>query len=424
MKLAGFVLFSVLASVASAQSRYTVDDNGPADFVDLPSAIAATVPGDVLIVRAGSYGAGVLSKGITILCDDGVGVPSFDVTGVPAGQVAVISALQTQDLAATSCGGTVILQHVQVTAPASNSAGIGPPAFDVVQCADLRVYRSVFLAARDGNGSSSIPGATAVRVNGSRAEFVRCTLLGGGMGEVPSCAFDLAAGGIGLLVRGQSTVHVAGTSIEGGDGSDARWICDDTWAGPGGAAIDVRENSSVVIAGSRGDVIRGGRPGQKSYYGEQGSNGSALVVETGSTARHSGASLAVYGSAWPRPVISAPPGAATLAVPADPTLERIGGGQPGTQVVLRLRGPIGLLATLERGRQPLIASGTGPIPLLIEALAQFALSAVPATGFVDKVVSISSVDPLGTRYLWQGSVSLAPFGGAFVRTNSVPVIVR
>lgn len=424
MRCARPIVLALFASVASAQSQYIVDDNGPSDFVDLPSAVAATVPGDVLVVRAGSYGATVISKGITVLCDDAVSVPQLDITGVPAGQVAVISAIQTPELTVTSCGGTVILQHVQVAPPASNSASNGPPALDVDQCADLRVYRSLFLAARDNSGSLFTPGADAVRVRASRAEFVRCSLLGGGMGQVTSCAFDIAGGGIGLAVRGQSSVHIAGCSIEGGDGSDARPTCDDTWAGPGGAAIDVRENSSVVIAGSRGDVIRGGRPGIKSYYGEQGSNGSALVVTAGSTARYSGASLAVYSSDWPRPVISAPAGAATLAVPADPTLERIGGGQPGTQVVLRLRGPIGLLATLERGRQPLLATSQGPIPFLIETLAQFALGVVPATGFVDKVVTLSANDPLGTRYLWQGSVNLGPLGGTTVRTNSVPVILR
>lgn len=424
MRLASFVLGGLLATVASGQTQYFVDDNGPANFNDLPAAIAAASPGDVLIVRAGNYAPTVLSKGLSILCDDGVRAPVLDITGVPAGQVVVVSGLQTEELAVTYCASTVILQHMQVAAPSSNSAAGGAPAFDVVQAADLRVYRSTFLAARDGNGSVFTPGVDAVRVHGSRAEFVRCTIFGGGMGEVSSCAYDLAPGGIGLLVRGQSSVHVAGTSIEGGDGSDARWICDDTWAGAGGAAIHVRENSSVVIAGSRGDVIRGGRPGQPSYYGEQGPNGSALVVDAGSTARYSGASLATYPSNWSRPVISAPAGGATLAVPADPTLERIGGGQPGTQVILRLRGPIGLLATLERGRQPLLVSGPGPIPMLVDALAQFALGAVPVTGFVEKVVTISPADPLGTRYLWQGSVNLAPLGGTFVRTNSVPVIVR
>jgi hypothetical protein len=424
MRLASFALGGLLATVASAQNQYFVDDNGPANFNDLPSAVAAVSPGDVLIVRAGNYAGTVLSKGISILCDDGVRAPVLDITGVPAGQVAVVSGFQTEELAVTYCVGTVILQHVQVAVPSSNSAAGSPPALDVVQSADLRVYRSTFVAARDGNGSAFTPGANAVSVQGSRAEFVRCTLLGGGMGEVSSCAYDLAPGGIGLLVRGQSSVHVAGTSIEGGDGSDARWTCDNTWAGAGGAAIHVRENSSVVIAGSRGDIIRGGRPGQPSYYGEQGPNGSALVVDAGSTARYSGASLATYNSVWPNPMIYAPAGGATLAVPADPTLERIGGGQPGTQVVLRLRGPIGLLATLERGRQPVLFAGPGPIPMLVDALAQFALGAIPATGFVDKVVTISPSDPLGTRYLWQGSVSLAPFGGTFVRTNSVPVIVR
>lgn len=424
MKLASLALGSLLATVASAQSQYFVDDNGPADFNYLPSVVAAVSPGDVLIVRPGNYASTVLSKGITLLCDDGARAPFLDITNVPAGQVAVVSGFQSERLAVTNSGGTVILQHVQVATPASISAAGGAPALDVSQAADLRVYRSAFLAARDNNGSAFTPGVDAVRVHASRAEFVRCAIVGGGMGEVGSCAWDLSPGGIGILVRGQSSVHVAGTSVEGGDGSDARWICDNTWAGAGGAAIHVRENSSVVIAGSRADIIRGGRPGMKSYYGEQGPNGSALVVEAGSTARYSGASLATYSSDWPNPLISAPAGAATLAVPADPTLERTGSGQPGTQVVLRLRGPIGLIATLERGRQPLLVSGPGPIPLLVDALAQFALGAVPLNGFVDKVVTISPADPLGTRYLWQGSVSLAPFGGTFVRTNSVPVIVR
>ena len=48
-------------------TTYTVDDDAPADFADLPAAIAFATGGDTLLVQPGTYSAFQLTEDLTIL---------------------------------------------------------------------------------------------------------------------------------------------------------------------------------------------------------------------------------------------------------------------------------------------------------------------------------------------------------------------
>ena len=67
------VLSASLGMPLAAQSQvWTVDDDGPADFASIQSAIDAAQDGDALLIRGGSYAPiAIDAKRLTLLADDG-----------------------------------------------------------------------------------------------------------------------------------------------------------------------------------------------------------------------------------------------------------------------------------------------------------------------------------------------------------------
>lgn len=457
MRLLPQLLLLCFATHALGQSTYIVDVTGAGDFVDLPSAFAIGEPGDVFLVRPGSYGSAAIQRGFSVLCDTGVSAPVFAISGVPSGEVAVVSSLAAREIDVTGCAGTVILQHLDIAPPQSGTALL--PALDVQGSADVRVYRSSIRGARR-HGFGDVPpgsGTAAVRALGSRVELVRCTLTGGNVDSTylcGSCGPCAPAGGPGLLLDSASTAHVAGCSMFGGRGGQYDWgftnLCTSPAApdpllgcvagqvipvGRGGPAIDVRGGSAVLVTGSPSDVLKGGL---RSFGAACPSGGSAasefgnpILVRAGCQVRISGVTLSrgtrtlnsstddLYFGDF---VLAEPGAAITQVATPDPFLERIGSGQPGTDVTLRLNVPSGASALLDRGRRPLIQPAAGPTPWLLASLATFALGVVPQQGYVEKVVHLSSQEPIGALYLWQGTIDWG--NGATIKTNSVPVVVR
>src|SRR5687768_1491115 len=113
---------SILSSTVLAQGRILiVDQNGGGQFTDLPAAIAAANPGDVLRVRAGNYSSFVLTKGISILgSQSGSGgthlMPSAStVTGVPATETVVLADLNfSRALRIENCAGPILVERMLV----------------------------------------------------------------------------------------------------------------------------------------------------------------------------------------------------------------------------------------------------------------------------------------------------------------------
>jgi hypothetical protein len=459
MRLVTTLLLLCFATKALAQSTYTVDVTGAGDFVDLPSAFAIGEPGDVFLVRPGSYGSATIQRGFSVLCDTGVSVPTFAISNVPSGEVAVVSSLTARDVDVMGCVGAVILQHLDIAPPQSGTALL--PALDVQNCADVRVYRSSIRGARRQGVGDVTPssGCAAVRALGSQLELVRCTLIGGNVDTAylcGSCGPCAPAGGPGLLLDNASTARVAGCSMFGGRGgyylaAAFTNLCTssappdplvDCPAGPpvavgrGGPAIHVRGNSTVHVVGTPADVLKGGLRrfyySCASPYGPMASEfGNPILIRTGSQVRISGVTLSrgtriadsstddLYLGGF---VLAESGATITQVATPDPFLERIGSGQLDTDVTLRLHSPSGVSAFLDRGRRPLIQPAAGPTPWLVASLATFALGGVPQQGYVDKTVHVSSQDPLGALYLWQGTIDWG--NGISIKTNSVPVVVR
>src|SRR5688572_32926121 len=98
--LGGAIAVAALAPAALAHTWIVDQAGGPGShFTDIPPAIAAASPGDVLIIRAGLYSSYTLDKGLTLLGESVATTKAKYTTGgtwiqnLPAGQLAIVAHL-------------------------------------------------------------------------------------------------------------------------------------------------------------------------------------------------------------------------------------------------------------------------------------------------------------------------------------------
>ncbi len=309
------------AKTQSTAKTWTVDDDGPASFRDLPAAIEAAMDGDTLLLRPGHYSAAELDqKGLQII-GAGAGAttiesrsgsgPFFSATSLSAKQQLVLSGVMGighgSSLEVTRCAGIVVVADVVVDC----SAGARGPRFD--QCGQAFLTRVAVIppttGASPGDFGLSIaqggyaltqvvaiggPGAPGISPRGrggngsvglaisdARADVALCDFLGGKGGAAlwdefgPFCpeAATGGNGGSGLFIAGAGRVHVLGDrhqSFGGGDGGDATqnpWERCWSFPGDGGSGIFLHPEvaagqvlvSGVVAAGGVAGPAGGGR---------------------------------------------------------------------------------------------------------------------------------------------------------------------
>lgn len=178
MKLTTFDLRLVLPlflawTPALAQDKvWVVDDSGGpgVDFADLPPAIAAASPGDVLLLRTGTYSKPVLDKGLTLQADQGaaVKVPGLRVELVPGGQrVAIFGLTSSESASISDCGGKVWIEGCRFETLVWGSPG----AVNVLDCADVVLVDVV------GIGRSITP-TPGLKTSNSSVHVFECTFEG------------------------------------------------------------------------------------------------------------------------------------------------------------------------------------------------------------------------------------------------------
>lgn len=204
-------MISTLA-LALLASTWTVDDDQPADFTDLQSAVSAprVKDGDVLVVGFGIYGPFTLTKRLSIVGP--TAVADALVTGTtklasPAGFD--VSHLHFASLEVENVVGRARLSHcrVGVDLPAE-----GDVACLVTGCAELLVAQ-LDVTGRYAPSVQHQP--TAVRIESSNVAWVGGALLGGnGHHCFPTC--NGGDGGRGMEVTAGSDVLLVDTAILGG----------------------------------------------------------------------------------------------------------------------------------------------------------------------------------------------------------------
>ncbi|MBK8976814.1 MAG: hypothetical protein IPM29_12925 [Planctomycetes bacterium] len=215
-----------LTGALAAQTTWIVDAGGGGSFVDLPPAVAAAQPGDLILVRAGVYSPVTVSKGLRIVGDPGATLwslssPLVVVDRLPAGE-------------------TFVLQGIDAT-----TSG-GPGGVRVLDCAGHvhleRVSMSPVVVERSAqvslHGLDLFAGAPPVSITDSNAVLGGCRLR---------ASFSVGTLQHALVMERSLVVFAESTAIGGVD-----------FTGIGsGSGIELR-SGRLVVAGDAATVVEAG----------------------------------------------------------------------------------------------------------------------------------------------------------------------
>ncbi len=385
----------------AAQAPIIVDAaGGPgAQFTQLQPAIDAAGPGAVLLIRAGTYRAFTLAKGLALVGEDGAIVtgPSA-VRDVPAGQHVRIRNLFLETLVIERCPGLVAAEILNLTPPSTPFGPSDVTVIDIVDSADVRMRQ---LGINPGRNS----GRDGVRVRNSRF-----SVDGGAIDGAAGSATGIArTGGVGLRCFAGADVTVAFSRVRGGAG-DVGF--------QGGVALHVGAGARAAVTGSEENELIGAAG---SIFGCSQPN-AAVHVDAGGSLRLSHRVRVSGGTSLCAPQAPAftGPGVVSLANPVDLSLVVRGGivavGVPSQLLVL---GEVGESVAILAGLTPQVLplpSFRGS-PLLLTPVIAAPLGAVQASG--DLIVPAGTPGgALGAMVLLQ-AVSLRAAGTLHLSNSTV-----
>lgn len=228
------------AGLLPAQRRILlVDAAGGGSYRTIQAAVDAARDGDVVRVKAGSYGAFTCSKGIAVLCDTGVGIhasPSrpIKITGLARGKdFTLAGGERSRALVVENCRGRVLLEGLTMK-------GFHPWTVIGISGSSDVVLHQV-----------TVVGGPAVSCVASRVSIVECSLQG------TPAAFPHAVvrAGNALELRNAQVECVGGSAL-GGDGYNFALVN----LGPG-AAVFFATDSTLELRGDRTTKLAAGAPG-------------------------------------------------------------------------------------------------------------------------------------------------------------------
>jgi len=382
---AGAVAGLLLAGDARGET-WVVDDDGPANFRDLPAAAAAAEDGDTLVLRPGRYQPVALQrKGLRIIgCGPGVVTiertsgegPFFEARELTARQSVVLSGVTGIGRGATirieRCGGNVVLADLVIESRHPTRAGTGPMLSD---CARAVIARVAVLPGEQTSAGGAF-GLSLARGDYSLTQVVAV----GPPGAPATSPYGRGGlGSVGLAVE-DARVSIARCEFVGGVGGAALWderapFCPEAaTAGPGGAGLFVAGATDLLAAGDGQGQVRGGDGGAASpnpwdrCWSFAGDGGAGVRVRADDATRSIAFSdlAAVAGSAGTGDparagkagveVDGVPEAVTTLDAPI-PTLAIDHPGVCGGPISVRARGPPGAFVTI------LVSSDVGRMPV-------------------------------------------------------------
>ncbi|MBI5364547.1 MAG: hypothetical protein HZA53_15325 [Planctomycetes bacterium] len=412
-----------LAASTARASTWIVDAaGGPgANYTDLPPAIAAAAPADVLIVRPGSYSSFVLDKGLTLVADPGANVlGGITVQNVTTFRALLVN-LACDTLVIADCPRVVIAQGLTVR---GTIGAVPTQAVDVANATDVRFQR---LSVPGNNaGIPYLVGQDAMRVTNARVELVRSNLRGRD-GYDTANSPTRPHGGHALRIGPGGNVHAALSTLRGGEGGDnPSTTLFQSYGGDGGDAARLTAADSVLLlTGVPTDTLSGGFNGYSNECAYDGLPGTGVrVVFPSASARVSGATLlgAGYfcdGSLGPTTI-----GPVTVPATPDPTLEMLPPvSGPGAACTMVVHAAPGTDVRLRLGRRPIVEDLPASIEdRLVEQLRSWGLGLVPASGEVTFPFTLPSTSPIGALLAFQAFAVDPSTGTEF--TASWPVVFR
>lgn len=309
-----FAFVLALAAPAAASGSYLLRTDGTGQAFSgnqaVQNAIDAGRDGDVVFVAPLMSGSSyshvkILGKAITLMSLPNTSVllnSGLEVTGLAAGQRAVVSGFRTYNLSIHDNAGAV---RVQFVIDSEGSGGYpnqqcpgNPGGFvgTVTNSSDVTFYSCNIIG---GEGTPDyyvfdLPGAGGggghgLSIQGSNVAAYNCLLQGGLGGESYSCA---GPGGTGCSVDGNSFAFFSECAIAGGTGGHSYGFM----GGPGGAGGIGLSGSGTVhhVATSFA-----GAAGGNGFCGQTPCNGPAgpAISFTGMLLAHGYAPTVVFGPA-------------------------------------------------------------------------------------------------------------------------------
>jgi hypothetical protein len=414
-RAASFTLGGLLLATLAHAGTIVVDVNGGPGhhFTDLPPAIAAAQPGDLILVRVGKYSNAVLDKGLTILGEGdalsfsgSARLNSIKISNVGSGPPAVLVNLRTS-VAVDNVETTVVLE------------GLASAATQVTGSRDVRLYRMLAMDA-------------GLDVTASRVEVVSSNVFGRGgtNGQSGNPLWPATDGGPGLVIGSfpmqSGRVHLALSSVTGGPGG---WY---SKAGDGGFGVSVHSDGQLIVAGSGFAEIRGGTGGYGDDCHLDGNGGTGLFNQGGQVYR---SGVALQGGDLPAGSCGIP-GPAHVYIPDgnsfdvalagwDPTLTLRGQPVPGQPLDVELNARDGSQAFVFYGSEPVVRRDAATHVELLVAAPRRNVAFLGQVGANNQVVfqlPIPAAAQQGDLFFMQAIVVLP--SGQYRRTNSVPVFVR
>jgi hypothetical protein len=398
----------LLLAAPSRADVITVDDDGGADFGDMPQAVAAAAPGDTLLVHPGQYSSFTIdAKPLTVLglaSGQVIVAGTSRVTGVTAPSRVVLCQVDFERLALSGNSGAVILDEVRV---------FGPEVafFSVAQCADVRAIALVVdsvHAAQDGS-----PKCAARITEGTRFEATESWIVGNS-----GTYLDDQYGWAGIRGYDDCRLYLAATSVFGGKGSDETggWCFDPGYEG--GSGIVLESAARVRVAGLPSDLIQGGKTGNPTC-GQFGQTCPIRLVGVGSQAVWSGVTL---DPTWTSIGQYCGGVQGQSAATPDPWLEREHTPLAGGQARFYAHGEPGDVVTLFVGRNAVVVPLAGvEVEQLTSQERSFELGTIDASGVVSFAMTVPPSLPPGFCFFGQARILRQ---GSELRTNSVPIVLR
>ncbi len=263
-------LLSVVSPIVSAKEVHLVDMSGGGDFSTIQDAIDFASPGDVVhVVPADdAYGAIILEKGLKIhgLGSEHVRLDGFRVRFVPYDERASLSNFQIvrdAEPEIADCEGEVVLDRILHQ--------YSPHGLTIRRSDDVSVNHSTF---RPRSQILNLATGSGINVFTSQARFESCLIRGF------STNFIHGMGNPGMIAHA-SNIVLSRTTVIGGNGADESINTD---SGNGGVGLLLRLESTAFILGTPENLIQGGRGGDDSVD-QAGFGGHAIDADEGSTVR-------------------------------------------------------------------------------------------------------------------------------------------
>ena len=232
------------------------------DFTQINAAVAAAQPGDIVLVKSGTYDhVSICCKGVSIIADAGataVEVDGIGIANLPAPH-------------------TVVLRGLTVPHPTLPEL----PGFSVTaSTGSVRVEQCSFTGRAGGppnwvTGETGYPTDGATVLSSSQVSFAHCTFVGG-KGWAGTLEANPWEGGYGLNTF-QSNVSLWQCSLTGGAGGDGTF----DWLATTGGAGAISIGGTLVFDGC---TLTGGTGGQgvSSWLGGPGGTGGDAALAGGS----------------------------------------------------------------------------------------------------------------------------------------------